>query len=62
MLQVWLREHNRLCTVMETGRKTKDLPGKERFKIAKATVIAKMQVRTCLYWPIFGQPKKPLSL
>lgn len=46
MHTVWMREHNRLCTVMETGKKTKDLPGKERFEIAKATVISKMQVIT----------------
>ena len=38
---------------METGRKTKNLSGAERFKIAKATVIAKMQVRTCLYGSVF---------
>ena len=46
---MWLREHNRLCAELETNRKTRNLSGDEHFKIAKATVIAKMQVCTRLF-------------
>lgn len=45
LLQIWVREHNRLCGVLEGNQGTNDLSGDEQFEISKAAVIAKMQVR-----------------
>lgn len=43
MHTIWVREHNRLCSLLDNNPQTSDLTGDEKFDIVKSTVISKMQ-------------------
>lgn len=54
-MQVWIREHNRLCDSIAANPSTARLNWKQQFELARAVVIAKWQ-RVVLeeFLPTFG--------
>jgi hypothetical protein len=61
-LQVFLREHNRLCGELDVDPATKSKSPDEKYRIAKSTVIAKMQQITVNeFLPALGITKSALQ-
>lgn len=60
-MQLWLREHNRICDLIQQHPKLSKRNGDAQFKIAKAVVVSKMQQITVNgFLPALGISKADL--
>jgi hypothetical protein len=61
-MQLWMREHNRLCGVIAQHPKLSKFDGNTQFEIAKSIVVAKMQQITVNgFLPALGITKDDLT-
>lgn len=61
-MQLWMREHNRLCDKLEEHRVFKRWSANRKYKHVKNTVIAKLQQIALNEWlPAFGISKRDLE-